>query len=90
MLRLRDGRLLLAFNDSETGRDTLRLAISADGGLNWSRSSTLESEPDAEFSYPFLIQTKDGRIHLVYTWKRQAIKHAEFNLAWLEAQPKER
>ncbi len=89
-LRLADGRLVLAFNDSETGRDTLGLAISADGGLTWSRSVTLEAEPGAEFSYPFLIQAKDGRIHLVYTWKRKAIKHAEFNLAWLDAQPKER
>ena len=70
-------------------RDNLRLAISVDGGLTWSRRATLEAEAKEEFSYPYLIQTRDGRIHLVYTWKRKAIKHASFNVAWLDAQPKE-
>jgi predicted neuraminidase len=87
-LRLFDGRILLAFNDSSTGRDNLSLALSEDGGLNWTRRVILENEPGAEFSYPYLIQTRDGRLHLVYTWKRKAIKHAVFNLAWLDAQAK--
>jgi predicted neuraminidase len=87
-LRLFDGRMLLAFNDSPTGRDNLSLALSDDGGLNWSRRAILESEPGAEFSYPYLIQARDGRVHLVYTWKRKAIKYAAFNLAWLDTQAK--
>ena len=88
-VRLSDGRILLAFNDSTTGRDNLRLAFSSDEGRSWLRSATLEAEPGEEFSYPFLIQTRDSQIHLVYTWKRKAIKHAAFNLAWLDAQPKD-
>ena len=28
-----------------------------------------------EFSYPFLLQTRDGNLHLVYTWNRSRIKH---------------
>ena len=28
-----------------------------------------------EFSYPFLLQTKDGTMHLIYTWQRSRIKH---------------
>ena len=28
-----------------------------------------------EFSYPFLLQTRDGSLHLVYTWNRSRIKH---------------
>ena len=87
-IRLFDGRILLAFNDSSTGRENLRLALSTDEGRTWSRSATLEEEPGREFSYPYLIQAHDGEIHLVYTWKRKAIKHAAFNLAWLDAQPK--
>lgn len=87
-LRLFDGRILLAFNDSRTGRDNLSLALSEDGGSTWLRCATLESEAGAEFSYPYLIQGRDGRIHLVYTWKRKSIKHAAFNPAWLNAQPK--
>ena len=28
-----------------------------------------------EFSYPFLLQSRDGTLHLVYTWHRTRIKH---------------
>ena len=85
-LHLADGRVLLAFNDSDSGRGNLRLAASEDEGRTWKRLATLEDEPGAEFSYPYLLQARDGKIHLVYTWKRQAIKHAAFNGAWLDAQ----
>ena len=89
-LRLVDGRILLAFNDSENGRENLKLAFSEDGGRSWSRHATLEAEGAAEFSYPYLIQARDGIIHLLYTWKRRSIKHAAFNAAWLDTQPKEK
>ncbi len=85
-IRLSDGRLLLAFNDSSLARDNLRLAISADDGATWQRAATLAAEAGAEFSYPTVLQTSDGRIHVTYTWKRRGIKHAAFNLAWLAAQ----
>jgi predicted neuraminidase len=84
-IRLFDGRLLLALNDEERGRENLELAISGDGGTTWSRRVILESEGGEEFSYPSLIQTRSGTIHVVYTWKRKGIKHAAFNEAWLDA-----
>ena len=37
-----------------------------------------------EFSYPYLIQARNGEIHLVYTWNRSFIKHVQFNQAWLD------
>jgi len=39
-----------------------------------------------EFSYPYLIETKSGEFHLVYTWNRSFIKHISFNRAWLNQQ----
>jgi predicted neuraminidase len=86
-LSLPGGRILLAFNDSAVGRDNLRLAVSDDAGRTWRRLPMVEEEPGAEFSYPYLMQARDGRIHLVYTWKRKGIKHVAFNEAWLDSQP---
>jgi predicted neuraminidase len=83
-IHLTDGRVLLAFNDSTSGRDNLRLAISADDGRTWARVATLAEEQGGDFSYPFLMQTRNGDVHLVYTWQRKAIKHVVFNLAWLD------
>ncbi|HAB18551.1 MAG TPA: exo-alpha-sialidase [Verrucomicrobiota bacterium] len=84
-VRLQDGRLLLAFNDTTSGRANLRLAISRDDGKTWQHGPFLADEPGAEFSYPFLIQGRDGMIHLAYTWKREAIKVVSFNARWLDA-----
>ncbi len=39
-----------------------------------------------EFSYPFLLQTRRGDFHLVYTWNRSFIKHVQFTGAWLAQQ----
>ncbi len=85
-LRLFDGRLLMAYNDSKNRRDNLSLAISSDNGNSWTRAATVENEPGGEFSYPYLLQTTDGRVHLVYTWQRKKIKHIAFSPAWLSAQ----
>ena len=47
----------------------------------------LEDEPRAEFSYPAIIQTSDGLVHLTYTWKRQKVKHAVIDPAQLSLKP---
>lgn len=70
---LRDGHALLVYNDTVRGRSPLSVATSRDG-KNWSDVLTLESGP-GEYSYPAVIQTNDGRVHVTYTWKRQRIKH---------------
>jgi predicted neuraminidase len=114
---LPDGRLLAVLNNQESGRDTLSLMVSKDGGANWKVVYPLEDRHGAptdaahypateggdyaesarratcagqdcryEFSYPYLIQAKNGDFHLVYTWSRALIKHVTFNPAWLEQQ----
>jgi len=84
-IRLADGRILSAINDGRNGRDQLRLVVSPDGGRTWERGAIVASESGAEFSYPFLLQTADGTIHLAFTWKREIIQYLEFNTAWLDA-----
>ena len=32
-----------------------------------------------EFSYPYLLQSRDGHLHLVYTWHRSRIKHVRLD-----------
>ena len=32
-----------------------------------------------EFSYPFLLQSRDGSLHMVYTWHRTRIKHVSLD-----------
>jgi len=83
---LADGRHMLVYNDFATlpgtpkgPRTPLCVAISADG-LNWQRILTLEDSPVSQYSYPSVIQAKDGTIHIVYTWRRQRIRHVEINL----------
>jgi predicted neuraminidase len=72
-LTLRDGRQLLVYNHTPRGRTPLNVAISVDG-RDWRPAAVLETEP-GEYSYPAVIQTGDGKVHITYTWKRQRIRH---------------
>ena len=38
-----------------------------------------------EFSYPFLLQSSDGNVHVVYTWHRTRIKHIRIDLSNLQS-----
>ncbi|MCU1441769.1 MAG: putative neuraminidase (sialidase), partial [Rhodoglobus sp.] len=71
---LRDGRHLLIYNHARLGRSPLNLAISKDG-THWQAAAVLESAP-GEYSYPAIIQARDGKVHLTWTWRRQRVKHA--------------
>lgn len=83
---LNDGRALLVYNHSRSnGRDRefLNVAVS-DDGRKWHAALVLENR-QGEYSYPAVIQTSDGRVHITYTWKRRRIKHVvldstKFNL----------
>lgn len=86
LLRLASGRLALAYNPSATLRTPLCVALAGEDE-RWGQPRTLEDE-HAEFSYPALLQAADGRIHLVYTYRREHIHHACFDESWLaEAAP---
>lgn len=78
---MRDGRHVLVYNhvlppgDLAKGpRTPLNVAISKDG-VNWSAALILEDSPISQYSYPAVIQTNDGLLHFIYTWRREKIKH---------------
>lgn len=48
-----------------------------------------ETRCDFEFSYPYLAQTAQGSVHLVYTWNRSYIRYRVFPLEWLSQRMKE-
>jgi predicted neuraminidase len=88
-VRLRDGAILLAFNNSASSRDDLSLALSRDVGRRWTILHTFE-EGDrttngsrVNFGYPYVIRASDGVIHLVYSWHHTHVKHVSFNEAWI-------
>jgi predicted neuraminidase len=80
---LADGRHLMVYNDTPRGRTPLNVAVSTDG-VAWRNALTLESQP-GEYSYPAVIQTRDGRVHVTYTWRREKVRHVVIDPAKLTA-----
>jgi alpha-L-fucosidase len=52
----------------------LAVAISQDG-VDWKDVVMLEDQKNGEFSYPAVIESSDGKIHISYTYNRKNIKH---------------
>lgn len=78
-----NGVTFLVYNPMESGsewvngRNQLVIALSFDG-LEWFDIYRLENEKNGEYSYPAIIQTSDGLIHISYTYNRKNIKHLIF------------
>lgn len=78
---LADGRQLIVYNHTTRlglnqpakGRSMLNVATSRDG-KTWTPVLTLEKQK-GEYSYPAVIQTADGLVHITYTYQRQGVKH---------------
>jgi predicted neuraminidase len=84
---LKDGRQLLVYNhvyphdtlkNGKGPRTPLNVAISNDG-KKWYAAAILEDSPISQYSYPSVIQSADGMVHVVYTWRRQKIKYAKID-----------
>jgi predicted neuraminidase len=82
---LQDSRHLLVYNHTKRGRSPLNVAVSKDG-KQWSAAVVLESAP-GEYSYPAVIQSPDGLVHITYTWKRERVKHVVLDPAKLALKP---
>ncbi|WP_421944092.1 sialidase family protein [Pedobacter sp.] len=78
---MKDGRQVLVYNHvlppgdlAKGARTPLNVSISKDG-KEWSAALILEDSPISQYSYPAVIQTSDGMLHFIYTWRREKIKH---------------
>jgi BNR repeat-like domain len=91
VIALKDGRWVMAFNESEKldDRSRLVLALSDDEGATWKWKRDVERRPGGRFHYPSLIQTRDGRLNLTYTFqpeteRERSIKHATLDADWIK------
>ena len=87
---LQDGRQLLVYNhvlppkkEVKGPRTPLNVAVSKDG-KTWFASLVLEDSPIGQYSYPSVIQSADGMVHIVYTWRRERIKYVKIDPSKLE------
>ena len=83
---LKDGRHVLIYNDFETlpgtkkgVRTPVSIALS-DDGTHWRHVLTLEDSPISQYSYPCIIQGRDGTLHCLYTWRRLRMAYKQIDL----------
>ncbi|MGF1924879.1 MAG: sialidase family protein [Bacteroidia bacterium] len=80
-LTMKNGKHVLVYNHvlppgdlAKGARTPLNVSVSEDG-VNWSAALILEDSPISQYSYPAVMQTSDGMLHFIYTWRREKIKH---------------
>ncbi|MEK7408355.1 MAG: sialidase family protein [Acidobacteriota bacterium] len=97
VIGLRDGTWAMVYNDTERGRHSLVVALSDDEGASWKWKRHLELDTREKgagsFHYPSIIEARGGLLHASYSYflnhlpagaPRKAIKHAQFNVAWVK------
>ena len=90
LLALKDGRWIYIAGNSERGRHRLSLFVSSDEGETWKLGHDLEFDQTEtnRFSYPCVIQGKDGLLHITYSYslekeREKAIKYVRLDPAKL-------
>jgi predicted neuraminidase len=79
LLKLKNGHLLLVYNNSMDHRTPLTAALSTDNGKTFPHRRNI-AEGAGDFAYPTVIQTQDGKIHITFTSdERTVIRHAIFD-----------
>lgn len=80
-----NGEHLLIYNhvlppgDKAKGpRTPLNISKSKDG-INWEAALILEDSDISQYSYPSIMQSSDGMIHAIYTWRRERIKYVKID-----------
>jgi predicted neuraminidase len=71
-IKLRSGNLLLIYNDSMSTRTPLTAVLSTDHGKTFAHRKNI-GEGKNSFAYPYAIQTRDGKIRVVYTSDQRSV-----------------
>ncbi|HEY8456805.1 MAG TPA: sialidase family protein [Actinopolymorphaceae bacterium] len=72
-------------------RTPLTLAMSTDGGSTWPYRRNVQMadleyrDNEMGYSYPSIIQTRDGALHVAYSYLRKTIRHVIVDEAWVKA-----
>jgi hypothetical protein len=98
LVTLSNGHWAIAYNDTENGRYTLAVSLSEDEGKTWKYKRHIELDMNEDvkkrnkYSYPSIIQGKDGMIHVVYSYHKyntlpfddDTIKYIRFTEEWIK------
>ncbi len=85
-VRLANGHWILVYNDTTRGRRSLAISLSEDEGASWAWTRHLERHGSGSYHYPAVIQGRDGRIHVVYSYfveGGKSMKHVAIDEAWI-------
>lgn len=73
-IKLQNGHLLLVFNDNNEGeRMPLTVAISTDNDKTYPYRRNIVNKAKDTAAYPVAIQTRDGKIHVIYTSNERTV-----------------
>jgi hypothetical protein len=82
--KLKSGNLLLVFNNSMNERSPLTVALSPDDDRTWPWQRNVAEGP-YDYAYPMAVQTRDGKIHLIFTsHERTIVNHAVLDEDWIK------
>jgi predicted neuraminidase len=83
-IKLRNGNLLLLYNNSMNERTPLTIAISSDADKTWPWRRNVAEGP-YDYAYPMAVETSDGKIHLIFTsHERTIVNHAVLDEDWIK------
>ncbi len=90
-VRLRDGDIVVVFNNSYKDRFPLSVALSKDEGYTFIALADIDAECETggncSYAYPSIMQDRiDDSIWVSYSHNRDTIGYVHFNKAWLIGQ----
>jgi predicted neuraminidase len=90
VIKLKSGNWLMVYNDTEDGRYRLAASLSNDEGKTWKWKKYIENSKKGagSYAYPSVIQTKDNKIHVSYSYHKgqneKTIKFVSFDESWVK------